>query len=70
MPKLFWIGVTILVLGTGPLVGVMIGAMLGLTDDPNPNPVGFGILAGITFWPGIAMTAIGVLQVVRRGAGQ
>ncbi len=70
MPKLFWIGVAILVLGTGPLVGVMLGAMLGLTDDPNSNPVGFGLLAGITFWPGIAMTAIGILQAVRRGAGK
>lgn len=70
MPKLFWIGVAILVLGTGPLVGVMLGAMLGLTGDPNPNPVGFGLLAGITFWPGIAMTAIGILQAVRRGAGK
>jgi len=70
MPKLFWIGVAILVLGTGPLVGVMLGAMLGLTDDPNSNPFGFGLLAGITFWPGIAMTAIGILQAVRRGAGK
>lgn len=70
MPKLFWIGVAVLVLGTGPLVVIMIVAALGLTGDPNPNPVGFGILAGVTFWPGIAITAIGILQAVRRGSGK
>ena len=70
MPKLFWIGLAILVLGTGPLVAVMLGAALGLAADPNPNPVGFGILAGVTFWPGIAITAIGILQAVRRGSGE
>ena len=70
MPKLFWIGLAILVLGTGPLVTVMLGAALGLTGDPDPNPVGLGMLAGVTFWPGIAVTAIGILQAVRRGAGK
>jgi crotonobetainyl-CoA:carnitine CoA-transferase CaiB-like acyl-CoA transferase len=69
MPKLFWIGLAILVFGTGPLVLVMIGGMLGLTGDPDPNPVGLGLLAAVTFWPGIAVTAIGVLQAVRRGSG-
>ncbi len=70
MPKLFWIGLAILVLGTGPLVSITLAAMLGLTADPDPNPVGLGMLAGITFWPGIAVTAIGILQAVRRGAGK
>lgn len=70
MPKLFWIGVAILVLGTGPLVAIMIAAALGLTSDPNPNPIGPGILAGVTFWPGIAVAAIGILQAVRRGSGK
>ena len=69
MPKLFWIGLAILVLGTGPLVTVMIGAALGLTSDPDPNPVGLGLLAAVSFWPGIAVTAIGVLQAVRSGPG-
>ena len=68
MPKLFWIGVAILVFGTGPLVSIMLAAMLGFMVDPDPNPIGAGMLAGITFWPGIAVTAIGVLQAVRRGA--
>ena len=67
MPKLFWIGLAVLVLGTGPLVTVMLAAALGLSADPNPNPVGLGLLAGISFWPGIAITAIGILQKVRGG---
>ena len=39
-------GVTLLVIGSGPLLLVIAAADLGLTRDPNPNPVGFGILAG------------------------
>ncbi|MEN3976719.1 hypothetical protein [Emcibacter sp. SYSU 3D8] len=68
MPKLFWIGIAILVLGTGPLLGFAAADELGLISDPHPNPIGLGILAGITIWPGIAMTAIGILQAVRRGS--
>jgi hypothetical protein len=30
-----------------------------LSGDPNPNPVGFGMLAGLTFWPGVIMIVIG-----------
>ncbi|MGE0666854.1 MAG: hypothetical protein AB7O49_09895 [Sphingomonadales bacterium] len=70
MPKLFWIGLAILVFGTGPLVAVMLGAALGLTADPEPSPAGLGLLAGVTFWPGIAVTAIGVLQAVKRGGAK
>jgi hypothetical protein len=66
MPKLFWIGIALLVLGTGPLIAVIVAASLGLTRDPDPNPIGFGLLAAVTFWPGVAVTAIGVLQAVKR----
>ena len=57
-----WIraGVVGLVVGTGPLVSVMVAAQLGITDDPNPNPVGFGILAVLTFWPSIVLIAVGI----------
>ena len=34
-------------LGSGPLLTVGLGAQLGLTADPNPNPVFFGILAAM-----------------------
>lgn len=33
-------------------------AGLGFTSDPNPNPVNFGMLAGFTFWPSVALIAV------------
>ena len=51
LTRLFWIGLAILIVGTGPLLAILIAASLGLLSDPNPNPVGPGMLAGLTFWP-------------------
>jgi hypothetical protein len=61
----WWIraGLVCLVVGTGPLASIMIGARLGLTDDPNPNPVLHGMLAGLTFWPSVGLIAIGIWRV-------
>jgi hypothetical protein len=60
--KSWWVraGLVGLVLGTGPLASVMVAARLGFTDDPNPNPVYHGMLAGVTFWPSLALIAVGV----------
>lgn len=58
--KIFIIGLILLVLGSGPLLVTGIAAELGLTADPNPNPVVFGIMAMITFWPGIILLGIGI----------
>ncbi|MBI3554336.1 MAG: hypothetical protein HY077_17705 [Elusimicrobia bacterium] len=55
-------GLALLVLGTGPLVLIVAGAALGLTSDPNPNPVGPGLLAFFTFWPGVILLAYGLLR--------
>jgi len=62
--KSWWVraGLVGLVLGTGPLASVMVAARLGFTDDPNPNPVYFGMLAGLTFWPSLALISVGVWQ--------
>ncbi|WP_353265319.1 hypothetical protein [Gemmatimonas sp.] len=61
----WWIRVAILglVVGTGPLVSIMVAAGLGITDDPNPNPVLFGMLAGFTFWPSLGLIALGIWRV-------
>jgi hypothetical protein len=37
-------------------------ASLGLTKDPNPNPVGFGIMAFLTFWPSVILMIVGVAR--------
>ncbi|MSQ90192.1 MAG: hypothetical protein EXS01_02195 [Phycisphaerales bacterium] len=65
-------GLLLLLLGTGPLLLVILFAEMGWSDDPNPNPVGFGILAMCTAWPSIGFVIAGVgLGVVRwtRGRG-
>jgi len=47
------IGLGLVLFGWGPLVAIILLAMLGLWPDPNPNPVGPGLLFFLTFWPAI-----------------
>ncbi len=67
--KSTWIrvGVALLVIGSGPLAFIGAAAELGLWPDPNPNPVGPGLLAVFTFWPAIICILVGVIRVSWRG---
>ena len=58
--RVFWAGLILLILGTGPLLTVILLARFGVTKDPNPNPIGVGILTFLTFWPSVIMMIIGV----------
>ena len=58
-------GVLLLVFGTGPLLFIIVAAAIGLWPDPNPNPVGPGLLAGLTFWPGLICLIVGITRVRR-----
>jgi len=58
-------GVLLLVFGTGPLLFIIVAAAIGLWPDPNPNPVGPGLLAGLTFWPGLICLIVGISRVRR-----
>jgi hypothetical protein len=60
------IGLLLLVLGCGPLLGIILAAELGLTSDPNPNPVGPGILAMFSFWPSLILLIAGIVSVLWR----
>jgi hypothetical protein len=62
------IGLVVFFLGSGPLLFIIAAAAVGLWPDPNPNPVGPGILCGLTFWPAIICVVIGVLRVRSRRA--
>ena len=66
---LTWAGLAIAATGSAPLLAVIAAAKIGWLDDPNPNPVGLGILAALTFWPGLALAGVGaawsVLDVLR-----
>ena len=52
-------GIATLVSGCGPLLAISIAARRGLLADPDPNPIGPGLLVAISFWPGMVMVVIG-----------
>lgn len=62
----FWCGLGLLVIGSGPLFLTILLAALGLLDDPNPNPVGFGMLAAFTFWPALLIMLVSYGRAVMR----
>jgi hypothetical protein len=53
------------ILGTGPLCVVILLNELGWRNDDNP--LGPGLLAGVTFWPSVILIAAGVIAVRRAG---
>ena len=66
VPVLLWVGLAVLVVGVGPLLSIVVAAKMGWTSDPNPNPVGPGILAFFTLWPGIGLTVAGIIITATR----
>jgi hypothetical protein len=60
------VGLGLLVVGTGPLLFVIVAAALGLWPDPDPNPIGLGLLCFFTFWPAVICTVVGVVRVRRQ----
>lgn len=65
----FRVGAIIALLGWSPLLAIIVLAGIGLWPDPNPNPIGPGLLFFFSFWPAVACMGIGALQVWRRGRG-
>lgn len=63
--RLFKIGFWLFVWGCGPLLAIIMLAAVGLWPDPNPNPIGPGLLAFFTFWPSLICMALGAAQVRR-----
>jgi hypothetical protein len=59
------IGLALMVLGWGPLWTIIFLAAIGLWPDPNPNPIGPGLLFFVTAWPAIICLGVGVVQVRR-----
>ncbi|HUL88753.1 MAG TPA: hypothetical protein VLU23_11300 [Pseudolabrys sp.] len=66
LSRLFWIGLALLVLGTGPLLAIIAAASLGLLSDPNPNPIGPGLLTFFTFWPAVILIVWGLVASLVR----
>jgi len=66
LTRLFWAGLALLVLGTGPLLAIVLAVELGLLSDPNPNPIGPGLLAFFTFWPAVILIVWGLVASLVR----
>lgn len=64
--KWFKIGFWLAVIGWGPLLLIILFSTLGLWPDPDPNPVGPGLLFFLSFWPAVISMVVGIRQV-RRG---
>ena len=67
--RLVRIGLVLLVVGTGPLLFIIVAAAVGLWPDPNPNPIGPGLLFFFTFWPAVICLIVGIVRVRRRRRG-
>ena len=55
------IGFALLLLGCGPLTAIIILSKFGI-GDPNPNSIGPGLLAGLTFPLAIICFVIGAIR--------
>ena len=64
--NIFWSGLVLLAVGSGPLLIIILFAAFGITKDPNPNPIGFGILAFLTFLPSVGLILGGSFVSVSR----
>ena len=60
------VGFWLLVVGAAPLFGIILLAEVGIWPDPNPNPIGPGLLFFFTFWPAMICLGIGMFQVWRK----
>lgn len=63
--KWFKIGLALVIFGWGPLLMIISLAAIGLWPDPNPNPIGPGLLFFVTAWPAIICLAVGYKQANR-----
>ena len=64
--RLFRFGAIIAQIGWTPLPAIIFLAMPGLWPDPNPNPIGPGVLFFVSFWPAVICLGPGAVQMWRR----
>jgi len=64
----FKAGLVLLVLGSAPLWTIVLLGGIGLWPDPNPNPIGPGLLFFFTFWPSLILMGVGFVRVCWRGS--
>jgi hypothetical protein len=62
LPLSLRLGLGLLAIGTGPLLLFFVADEIGLISDPNPNPIGLGLLFFVTFWPAVGLTVFGLFR--------
>jgi hypothetical protein len=56
-----------LIIGTAlPLLAVVVATAMGLTSDPNPNPIGLGLLFFFGGIVGMVLIIIGIIVTARQ----
>jgi hypothetical protein len=58
-------GIALIGFGWGPLFAIVLLAAIRIWPDPNPNPIGPGLLFFVTFWPAIICLGIGCFKAWR-----
>ncbi|MFT3730533.1 MAG: hypothetical protein QM780_03770 [Hyphomicrobium sp.] len=66
MPRLLKLGLAMLVIGATPLLAVILAAKIGLWGDPDPNPIGLGLLFAAMTPPATILIAIGAFQWLKQ----
>jgi hypothetical protein len=62
--RFFRIGAIIALVGWSPLLAIIVLSGIGLWPDPDPNPIGPGLLFFFTFLPAVLCLGIGTVQVL------
>lgn len=62
------IGILLVIFGWGPLYLIIFLAQIGVYPDPNPNPIGPGLLYFFTFLPAVICLTIGIVIGIKRKA--
>ncbi|MBX6334520.1 hypothetical protein IRY61_04250 [Candidatus Saccharibacteria bacterium] len=60
-------GMLLLFLGSGPLWIVILTTATGIWPGNGINPLTPGLLFFVTFWPAVALLAIGLIKGLFRG---
>jgi len=55
-------GMLLLFLGSGPLWLIIIASATGMWPEHGISPAGPGFLFFVTFWPAVALLAIGLIK--------
>jgi hypothetical protein len=57
----------LLFIGSGPLWLIIVASIIGIWPENGINPFTPGLLFFVTFWPSVALLAIGLIKGLFRG---